>query len=58
MGRSVTQPLFNIQGKPTLFQNLRAKLRAVFKNKKSANPCEFALLGTSVARCPRLCLFN
>ena len=30
---------------------LRAKLRAVFKNKKSANPYEFALLGTSVARC-------
>jgi len=29
---------------------LRAKLRAVFKNKKSANPYEFALLGTSVAQ--------
>jgi len=29
---------------------LRAKLRAVFKNKKSANPYEFALLGTSVTR--------
>jgi len=30
VGRSVTRPLFNIRGKPTLFQNLRAKLRADF----------------------------
>ena len=28
MGRSVTQPLLNIREKPTLFQKLRAKLRA------------------------------
>jgi len=30
LGTSVTRPLFNIRGKPTLFQNLRAKLRADF----------------------------
>ena len=30
MGRSVTRPLLNMLGKPTLFQKLRAKLRALF----------------------------
>ena len=30
MGRSVTRPLLNIREKPTLFQKLRAKLRADF----------------------------
>ena len=30
MGRSVTRPLLNIREKLTLFQKLRAKLRALF----------------------------
>ena len=30
MRTSVTRPLFNMREKPTLLQNLRAKLRALF----------------------------
>ena len=52
MGRSVTRLLYFNIGFVTLFQKLRAKLRATLLKKNESEQRITHSLGRSVARCP------